>query len=99
MLLVDDASDVARPRDEYVARREVRVTYGRYVQVLCFSNKVRNDLQIVQQMIHLHLWINPLTAIKFLVERFTGISLLAESPEPHELPLTDCSQQLLSTLP
>jgi len=44
MLLVNDTSDVARVGDKYVARREVRVTDGRYVQLLCFRNEVRSDL-------------------------------------------------------
>jgi hypothetical protein len=39
MLPVDDASNVARVGDEYVAKREVRVTDGRYVQLLASGTR------------------------------------------------------------
>jgi hypothetical protein len=34
MLPVDDARDISRVGDEYLARREVRVAHRRYVQLL-----------------------------------------------------------------
>lgn len=42
MLPVDNASDVARVGDKYIAGREVRVPDSRYVEPLIFRDEPRN---------------------------------------------------------
>lgn len=57
VLPIDNASDVSVFRDEDIAGRKIGVADGWSIQLFSARNEVRRDLQIIDQVFYLDLWI------------------------------------------